>query len=86
MDGTEFTHHQDTRINGASTLKCIDWTSFYAPYAFVLAGASSAYESMLWLCIILRVLNMLNMMRAMHARAVRAHIALFVAGASSLNV
>jgi hypothetical protein len=82
MDGTRFTHHQDTRINSASTLECINRTSFYAPYAFVLAGALSAYVSTLWLCIILRVLNMLYMMQAMHTCAVRAHIARFVAGAA----
>ncbi len=86
MDGTGVTHHQDTRMNGASSLKCIDWTSFYAPSAFVLAGALSAYESMLWLCVMLHFLDTFNMMRAIHARAVLAHTALYVAGTSSLEV
>jgi hypothetical protein len=72
--------------NGASSFKCIDWTGFYAPSAFVLAGALSAYESRLWLCAVLHFLGTLNTMRAMHAGAAMAHTALYVAGTSSLEM
>jgi hypothetical protein len=50
-----------------------------------LTGASSAYESMLWLCVMLHFLDTLNMMQAIHARVVLAHTALYVAGASSVR-